>query len=344
MTMVILRAFLGLSRGDRAGRMSRMVSSGLLGLLVLLGCVKMAGAQFSGPALGSGTTVNHALTPTTDPAILYPPAREIRLAEGDVLVVHLYGMADYLPTARVAQDGTIQLPLIGVLQVKGITVHALELLIAQRLSDAGMYRNPQVSVQITESPNQTVTVIGEAHGVIPVGSGKRLLDVLSAAGGLPSTASHIVTINRPGVAAPIVVDLGTNPAQSNRADVPIFALDTVVVSRVGVVYALGAFKTQLAVPLVQDSPLTLMQLATLAGGVGYEGKYKDLRIIRTVGVTRTVVKINVKKVIDGKLPDPVLQADDIVFLPTDSMKAAIKVGGIGTALGFASLLLFAFPP
>jgi len=44
---------------------------------------------------------------------------------------------------------------------------------------------------------------------------------------------------------------------------------------------------------------------------------------------------------NGQAPDPVLQADDIVFLPSSAMKAAIKSGGIGTAIGIASLLLVA---
>jgi polysaccharide export outer membrane protein len=92
----------------------------------------------------------------------------------------------------------------------------------------------------------------------------------------------------------------------------------------------------------QNAPLTLMQVAALGGGVGFEGKYTDLRIVRTTGVTRSVVKVDIKKVMDGKLPDPVLQADDIVFLPTDKMKAAIKVGGLSTLIGVASVLLYTF--
>jgi len=37
----------------------------------------------------------------------------------------------------------------------------------------------------------------------------------------------------------------------------------------------------------------------------------------------------------------VLQPEDIVFLPTSSMKAAIKSGGIGILLGIVSILLVA---
>ncbi len=92
-------------------------------------------------------------------------------------------------------------------------------------------------------------------------------------------------------------------------------------SRVGVVYLLGAFKTQGAIPMVQNAPLTLMQLAAVGGGPGFEGKYNDLRLIRTTGSTRTVVRVDLKKVIQGQEADPVLQPDDIVFLPTSNMKA-----------------------
>jgi polysaccharide export outer membrane protein len=160
-------------------------------------------------------------------------------------------------------------------------------------------------------------------------------------GGLPTTASHIITINRPGVAQPITVDLGTDPAKSTEANIPIFPRDTIVVPRVGVIYLLGAFKNQGAIPLTQNSPMTLMKVAALTGGSGFEGKQGDLRIIRSVGTERQVVRVDLNKIVKGQAPDPVLQPEDIVFLPTNSMKAAIKNGGIGTLLGIVSILLVA---
>jgi polysaccharide export outer membrane protein len=315
---------------------------GLAGLMsTLLAVAGSARAQFNGPALGLTSTVNRKVVPTTDPAILYPVSREILLGQGDVITVRVYASTiDYSPSVRVALDGTIQLPLIGGVRVDGLSTHQAEDLIARRLADAGMYRDPQVSIQLIDSPNEIVTVTGEMHGVFPVAGGKRLYDVLSLAGGLPATASHMVIINRPGLSEPIVIDLGTDPAVSSLANVPIFPRDTIVISRVGVVYLLGAFKTQGAVPIQQDSALTLMELTALGGGAGYEGRYEDLRLIRTSGTTRTVVKLDLKKIMRGQAPDPLLQADDIVFLPTNIFKAAIKDGGIGTLLGIVSILLF----
>lgn len=328
-------------------------------LLAMAAFGRVAQGQFNGPAPGADTQLNPPVTITTDPAILFPGHRDIILGLNDLLAIRLYASVDYAPTARVDQDGVIQLPLIGGVKVAGLTVHQAQDLIAEKLVSSGMYRDPQVSIQIVDSPNLIATVVGEVHGIVSIYGERRLYDVLAAVGngsgggsaagttivlgggGLPATASHVITIHRPGIAEPITVDMGTDPAKSQMADIPIFPRDTIIVPRVGVVYLLGAFKTQGAIPLQQNSPLTLTKVAALAGGPGFEGKAGDLRIIRSVGLSRTVVEVDIKKVMNGKEPDPVLQAEDIVFLPSSDWKSAIKFGGIGTVLGIASFLLLA---
>ena len=329
----------------RAPRNRRAPIRMLAVVLILMGLsADLARAQFSGPASDGSASLNKRIAPTSDQAILYPAGQDIHLSQGDLLAVHLYGAPDYAPPVRVDLDGKIHLPLVGDLTVVGLTIHQAENLITQKLIAAGMYRDPQVTIQLTDSPNQFVTVSGEMHGVIPVMGEKRLLDILSAAGGLPSTASHMITINRRGMAKPIIVDLDSDPAQSASTNIPVFAGDTVIVSKVGVVYLLGAFRNQGPVPLKQNSPFTLMQLTSVGGGPGFEGKYDDLQIIRTIGMERQVVHVDIKKVLNGTAPDPPLQADDIVFLPTSEMKAAIKSGGISTLMGIASILILAVRP
>src|SRR5260370_7068502 len=91
--------------GHRFGQVARV-------LVALVFFAGSAWAQFTGPAPDLTATVNHSLVPTTDPAILYPGAREIVLGQGDLLAIHIYGMPDYVPLGRIAVDGTSQLPLI----------------------------------------------------------------------------------------------------------------------------------------------------------------------------------------------------------------------------------------
>jgi polysaccharide export outer membrane protein len=235
------------------------------------------------------------------------------------------------------------LPLVGIVQLNGLTVSQAEELLEQRLIDAQIYRNPQVTIQLVEGPNQVATVVGEVHSVIPIIGSRRLLDVLAVAGGLPPTASHVITISRPGVAEPLVVDLGTDPLHSGLANIPIFAGDTVIISRIGVIYMLGAFKIPGTIPLTQYSPLTLMEATAISGGLNFQGKYNDVRLIRTVGDHRTVVKLDIQRILHGSDPDPILQANDIVFLPDSAFKASISNGSLGTLLGIVSLLIAVIP-
>ena len=321
--------------------------------------------QFTGPSLPLPSQPNTVQVPTNDPALLRATERDIRLGFGDVLTIHLFGSADYTPVVKVTADGTVQLPLVGSIPVAGLTVEEVENLIAARLIAAGMFKNPQVLVELTAAVNQFATVTGEIHAVVPLIGVRRLFDVLASAtpgnnvnaqtvnanissgvlGGSgiawPSTASHIITIFRQGVAEPIVVDIGTDPAKVRDANIVILPHDLIVISKVGVVYVVGAFAKQGAIPLDQNTPLTLMQATALSGGAGFEGKYEDLRIIRTEGLQRKVVKVDIKRIEHGKDPDPILQADDIVFLPDNILKGALKNGGLATLIGVVDVAILA---
>jgi polysaccharide export outer membrane protein len=72
-----------------------------------------------------------------------------------------------------------------------------------------------------------------------------------------------VKIVRPGLADPIVVNLGTDLASSTAANIPVLPHDIIQITRASVVYVLGAFQRQGAVPLDQATPLTLLQLGAL---------------------------------------------------------------------------------
>jgi polysaccharide export outer membrane protein len=279
----------------------------------------------------------------TGQAMLYP-GDDFRLSPGDLILVRVFLQPDYQSTVRVDTDGNVTLPFIGSVNLKALSVREAQTLIADRLQSGGFYKNPEVMIQVMDTVNGSVLVTGEVHMTVPVSTERSLKDVLLTAGGLPSNASHTVKIVRAGMPDPIVVDLGTDLASSKTANIAVRPHDIIQISRASVVYVIGAFAHQGAVPLDQASPLTLLQLAALSGGIGFEGRFDDLRLIRTTQsddgvITRKVVEVDIKKVRNGQANDPVLQANDIVFLPTNSMKAIIKSLGSGGVVGIASLII-----
>ena len=136
------------------------------------------------------------------------------------------------------------------------------------------------------------------------------------------------------------MDLGTDPEHGRYANIPVFPSDTIVTSRIGSYYLVGAWKAQGAFPLQNTAPLTLLQAYTVAQGKFIEGKANDLHLIRTVGTTRTLTVVKMDQVLKGQQPDPVLQSDDILYLPSNKVLAAVRQGGVTTVIGLA-LTLFA---
>ena len=343
-------------RSEYRSRRSSAASRRTLAIFLLFLCCWTAGAQQIGTPSGDGLvgapsgsptglavpaatsgTASPQVSPFANQVLLYP-GEDFHLSVGDLINVAVYLAQGSERAVRVGLDGTVQIPLIGAVHVAGLTVHEAQAAIAQKLRDAGMYLNPDVLIQVLDTVNGSVSVTGEVKATVPVTSQRTLRDVLLAAGGLPPYASHTVKIVRPGVQQPITVDLGADLAASAAADIPVHPHDVIQISRSSVVYVLGAFQKQGAVALDQAIPLTLMQLASLSGGINWEGRYQDLRLVRTVGGERKLVQVDIKKVVNGKAPDPLLQANDIVFLPTNQMKAVLKSLGIGGVLGLVSLV------
>ena len=310
-----------------------------------------AGGQSSSgqsSAQGSGSMNSDTPAPSSssvasaNQSMLYP-GEDFKLSPGDLIAVRVFLQPEYEATVRVSASGTVQLPFIGSVPVMGLKVREAQALIADRLRIGQFYKDPEVTIQVMNTVNGSVRVTGEVHAEVLVANEMSLRDVLLNAGGLPATASHTVKIVRPGVAEPIVVDLGTDLAASAAANIPIRPHDTIQISRASVVYVLGAFAHQGPLPLDQASPLTLLQLAALSGGINFEGKFEDLRLIRTIetkdGPQCKVIEVDIKKVRDGKEKDPILQANDIVFLPTNSVKAILKSLGPSGVLGVVSILI-----
>lgn len=324
------------------------VAVGLLPCRLLLAQADAAApAQSTAVAPAATTPAQQTAAPAAIPAnaaMLYP-SEDFKLSAGDLISVRVFQQPDYQSTVRIGAEGTAQLPFIGSVPLEGLTVGAAQVRVADRLRAGQFYRDPEVIIQVLDTVNGSVTITGEVYRIVPVSTERSLRDVLLSAGGLPATASHTIKIVRPGLAEPIVVDLGTDLASSTTANIPIRPHDIIQISRASVVYVLGAFARQGQIPLDQAQPLTLLQAAALSGGINFEGRYNDLRLIRTVTKDgkpdRVLVPLDIKKIREGKADDPILQANDIVFLPTNAMKATLKSFGAGGVLSVVSVLLAA---
>lgn len=324
---------------------ARLLAGGMAPLVLVIAMVwpaTAAYAQFQGPAptkADSPNPDNKGLVERAPTEVL--PGGPIVLHPGDGINVSVYGVSDYKITARISGDGNVDLPLIGSTQVAGLTVEQAQRLVEKKLIDGQMILSPDVLISVVDSNVDIIGVMGEVNSpkAIPAFAPMSLFDALSAAGGLKADASHSISILRKGVNEPLLVVLNSNPANAVDQNIPLYPGDRVIVPRTGVVYVVGAVLHSGAYPITPDTPLTLTQVVALAGNTGFQAAPTETRIIRTTGAKRREIRVNLSRVNSGKDADPILQNDDIVMIPTNVIKAAIKGGGVGIAIG----LVYAIP-
>jgi polysaccharide export outer membrane protein len=136
--------------------------------------------------------------PTASPATGTPP-QDYRIGAGDLLKISVFGSPELSTDARVAQSGTITCPLIGSVNVAGLSSADVERTLAQKFIDGSFLKQPQVSVLIVEYMSQKVSVLGHVSkpGQYALRARSHVLDVLAEAGGvIAQTASDYATLMR----------------------------------------------------------------------------------------------------------------------------------------------------
>jgi polysaccharide export outer membrane protein len=247
----------------------------------------------------------------------------VKLGAGDLLEVSVYNVPDLASKVRVSNAGDIYLPLIDYVHVDGLSQEEAQALIEKRYEDGGFVRNPHVSIFVDNAASQGVTVLGEVNkpGIYPDVADHKLYELISEAGGFTQAASRKISIFRQNKPDPIRVTLPRNLAEDTSGNVEINPGDTITVPRAPVVYVVGDVGHPSGF-LVDNGTLSVLQALALAGGTNRTAKLGAARIIRKGPNGMSEIKLEVKKMLEAKSPDQMLQADDILFVPVSGARVA----------------------
>jgi protein involved in polysaccharide export with SLBB domain len=115
------------------------------------------------------------------------------LSPNDIVLVKVFEDPDLDSQHRISQDGTINFPLIGVVQISGRTVTQAASTIRDRLLK-GYLRNPQVRVNVIQYASRRITVLGQVQKpgsyVLPNEERVDLLQAIAMAGGFTRLADE----------------------------------------------------------------------------------------------------------------------------------------------------------
>jgi polysaccharide export outer membrane protein len=103
--------------------------------------------------------------------------------------------------------------------------------------------------------------------------------------------------------------------------VEVFAGDTIIISRAGIVYVVGDVNHPSGF-IIDDSSLTVLKALALAGGNTKTSALNKTRILRQTPNGIQEIPVDLKKVLYAKAPDVPLTKGDILFVPGSAAKAA----------------------
>lgn len=154
----------------------------------------------------------------------------------DVLDINILQPEQLVTTVTVGPDGSISVPYMGSVHVKGMSPEQIEGEIQARLSD-GYMKYPVVSVSLKESRSRKFFVYGEVSqpGAYPFEESMSALKAISIAGGFTKFgSSNRVKILRPqpGAAGYDTIQVNIKAVMNGHTerDVPLQPGDIIVVS------------------------------------------------------------------------------------------------------------------
>jgi polysaccharide export outer membrane protein len=120
------------------------------------------------------------------------------LGPRDVFEVRVFRHEDMSGEFAVSDEGTINFPEIGLVEVRGKTPAQVEQDIQARLAD-GYLVDPSVTVRVKEYKSKTISVLGQVRKptTIPYAAGMSVIDAISQAGGFtPMARKNAVKVTR----------------------------------------------------------------------------------------------------------------------------------------------------
>jgi polysaccharide export outer membrane protein len=214
--------------------------------------------------------------------------------------------------------------------------------IARLFVQEQILRDPRVIVT-TQQFGYSVTVMGEVKspGIYTLAGKKRLVDMLTEAGGVSDRAGHVIEIFPSGsMKNPKTVLWDPTLRENDNAELEIKTGETILVSRCGVVYVGGNVGRPGAFPLCESNHTTLSEVIALAQGTRPNSYGQRTLLLRSSGNgTRVVQKVKLEDVLRGRTVDITMQPDDILFVPPSILKGAAKTA-LTAAIGFATQAYF----
>jgi polysaccharide export outer membrane protein len=258
----------------------------------------------------AAATQSNAVAPAT--AVAAAPAAPIDyvLGAGDVVKVTVFQNPDLSLETRISESGAIGYPLLGQVQLGGLTVARAEKAIADGLREGKYVRQPQVAVLVVQVRGNQVSALGFVNrpGRYPLDvTGMRVSELLALAGGIAANGSDVVTLtgSRNGQPSRQQIDVPSLFGPGAAVNDPVLQHgDVLYVDRMPMIYVYGEVQRPGALRL--ERGMTVRQGLAAGGGLNQRGTARGLKVHRRDDAGKV-------QIMEPRLDD-VLRDGDVVYV------------------------------
>lgn len=235
---------------------------------------------------------------------------DYRLGPGDSIRIVVFQNPDLTLESRISESGTITYPLVGAVEIGGLSIGAAEQKIAAGLREGGFVLLPQVSIALVQVRASQVSLLGQVArpGRFPLETANtRLIELLATAGGItPSGADTLILSGvREGKPVRMEIDVTAMLLKGDaQNDVLVQAGDVIFVNRAPQFYIDGEVQRPGAYRLERD--MTLRHALAQAGGISLRATLRGLSIHRRDAGGKSVV-------VEPE-QDAAIQPDDVIHV------------------------------
>jgi polysaccharide export outer membrane protein len=266
------------------------------------------------------------------------------LGPGDLLQVTVFEAKELAATVRVSSRGYITLPLLGQVNIKGLSAREAEIHIEGRYRE-NYIKDPHVSIFVEEHHSQRVTLIGQFQkpGTYDYPTKQKLLDVMALGNGLTENAGRTAQVRRhdgePGRESgeTIIIDLDRLIREGEgELNIDINGGDVVFVPEAGTFFITGAVRNPGAYPIRQRT--LLMEAIAAAGGLAPYADADRLLLVRHVGNgDREIKELDLDEIVAQEF---VINDRDVIFARASAWGKLmhgfnIRLGVPGAGVGYA---------
>ena len=241
------------------------------------------------------------------------PKEAYLVGHGDTLSIEVWAGQSREETLSneyfVFSSGNIEMPLLGRIKVSNISLEEITSVLTNKLASQYI-KEPHVAIHITEYGSQTIHVLGavDKPGSFPLQGAMSLVEALARAQGTnpeDKGAKRVKVIRASGDVT--IVDLNAM-FENGQGNLQVQDGDFIYVMEGQFVVVNGKVEKPGTIPW-QDG-MTITEAIAEAGGALPEANVRGVYIIRD----GDRIPANVKKILQGRLPDITLEQGDKVFL------------------------------